>query len=988
MKFTIIQSKSNISKKFSLDENGELSKEDGGNLHVGNFRTANMSISELGEFIQNCNHKQIIAQGVTGHEMGLITTKSSLSKYESAEHATVSRSKEFFHYEEGQEGFLLLDYDPNEYYKEGKSLSKEEFLQLVYTAIPEIKDCPHLWKTSSSSNIIQINKETDKFIKKSGINGQHVIIAISDMSLIPDFFDYLYNKLWCIGEGYVFVDKVGRIHDRTIVDKVVNSPEREIFLRACLIDETLRQDLSVEVFNPKKKALNLASVLESVDVNATREEYEGLYKKEYNKYAKESKKRLNDYIKKNAKKHDLSEESLKLSIVERKLFSDFKIKLNNGVYVSVEDILEKPSEYSGMYCFEPFEPEYGGYCGTKAWIDAYNERVYSHAHGGIEYELVDFRKKTPEQLAHVLLGIDNEKKRYKLAAELVEKYKYEQTEIDSLLSKIHDSTGQKLKSIKDTFQKYRKKGSGNYSDNTDSDVQLNFNACVDIEIDQYDQPLNAPFPHVDIKGKIASTSANLKFMLTRYKIEYSYNPITKIGELNFPLDIAERTNLTDEANYLKIESMCVINGMTKNTVEYLPALMNEKVVNPVYDWIKEEEWDGIDRIEELTARIKTNFHIFEDESSNDVFTKKYMKKIIRMWLVECMAALDGAKNTPIRNAIPSFEYVLVFVGNQGAGKTKFLSSLLPFDFRSYIVTGHELDTKSKDSIKKAVSCWICELGELDSTFKKSEISSLKAFLSDETDILRLPYAKTEMRMKRNTAFCGSVNGYDFLRDKTGNRRYLPVSVNGLVPLYEPFEFEKEVSIKEVDGTKERLVGSEMVKCGAMDTQQLWAQVYGMYIKGAEWWPDAELEKMLVRVTDGHSQTSFVSESLEEFIHVNRNEEWRKKNKIVSDNKKYVEICRDRVKENLKTGEGYEDGSLDESGKSVALFHRMNVKELFHNMGLEHNRQNMRELNEEMAKLGFLYGKKSLDGDKKMCYWVCVRERDNLHLVSVNGNEIR
>ena len=971
MKFTVIKSKSNISKKFSLDEQGELKKEDGGNLHTGNFATMDMSIGELGKFIEHCDHKQILVQGLTGHEKGLITTKSGVKKYENAGHAVISRSKEYFSYTPKTEGFLLLDYDPNESYKNGKSLTKDEFLELIYTAIPEIEDSPHLWKTSSSSNIVQV--VDGKFIKKSGISGQHVLIHVKDMEFVQDFFDYLYHVLWGNGEGYIFLDKVGRIHDRAIVDKVVNSPEREIFLRACLMDDSLEQDLSIEVFNDGNKPLDIENILNKSDTVSVLETYETLYKKEYNKHSKESKKRLDDYIKKNAKKHDLSEDSLKLSIIERKLFSDFKIKLSNGVYVTVEDILDNPDEYSGMYCFEPFEPEYGGYCGTKAWIDGHNNRLYSHAHGGIEYELVDFKKKTPEQLAHILLGIDSEKQRYKEAANLVEKYKYESTEIDALLNKIQASTGQKLKSVRETFNKYYNR-SGNYGDNADSDVQLNHNACSEIGFSQYDQPLNIQFPHVDIKGKVSSTSSNLKFMLTNYKIGYSYNPILKNGGLDFPGVNQKKTNLTDEANYLNIMSMCVINGMAKNTVEFLPQVMNENVVNPVYDWIKGTEWDGVDRINEFIARIKTDFHILENEESNKEFARIYMNKMIRMWLVECIAALDGAENTPIKNSVPSFEYVLVFVGEQGAGKTKFLSSLVPFKLRNYIVTGHELDTKSKDSIKKAVSCWICELGELDSTFKKSEISSLKAFLSDEVDIIRLPYARTEMRMRRNTCFCGSVNGYEFLRDKTGNRRYLPVNTKGLVSLYDSFSYQKANEIVDVETSKSKVVGYDTIECGPMDAQQLWAQVYDMYMKGVQWWPDYDLERMLIKVTDGHSQTNLISEAIDEFVWVDRNDHWREKNKVISNNKRYFVKCQDKVSENVKKGDGFgAEGSLDESQKSVSLFVGLNKGELLHVMGIDKTTNNIRSLSDEMASLGFLY---KMQMNKK-CYGLCMKERKNV-----------
>jgi putative DNA primase/helicase len=64
-----------------------------------------------------------------------------------------------------------------------------------------------------------------------------------------------------------------------------------------------------------------------------------------------------------------------------------------------------------------------------------------------------------------------------------------------------------------------------------------------------------------------------------------------------------------------------------------------------------------------------------------------------------------------------------------------------------------------------------ELGELDSTFRKSDIAQLKAFITKAVDILRPAYAKRESRYPRRTVFFGSVNPREFLHDPTGNRRF-------------------------------------------------------------------------------------------------------------------------------------------------------------------------------------------------------------------------
>jgi predicted P-loop ATPase len=85
----------------------------------------------------------------------------------------------------------------------------------------------------------------------------------------------------------------------------------------------------------------------------------------------------------------------------------------------------------------------------------------------------------------------------------------------------------------------------------------------------------------------------------------------------------------------------------------------------------------------------------------------------------------------------------------------------------------------KDSVKQCVSHWIVELGELESTFKKSDIDMLKAFVTKKTDELRLPYDRASTTYQRRTAFYASVNAREFLTDTSGNRRFWVIPVKGI-----------------------------------------------------------------------------------------------------------------------------------------------------------------------------------------------------------------
>jgi putative DNA primase/helicase len=68
------------------------------------------------------------------------------------------------------------------------------------------------------------------------------------------------------------------------------------------------------------------------------------------------------------------------------------------------------------------------------------------------------------------------------------------------------------------------------------------------------------------------------------------------------------------------------------------------------------------------------------------------------------------------------------------------------------------------------------MGELDGTFRKSDMARLKQFVTSDVDEVRPPYAETSSKMQRRTVFAASVNDDTFLKDPTGNSRFwvLPV----------------------------------------------------------------------------------------------------------------------------------------------------------------------------------------------------------------------
>ena len=968
MKFTIAKSNNPISKKFSL-EGGELVKNDGGNLTLATFDTQkDLTIRDLHNYVKSdgCHDRVIFIPGVSQHQDGLIVTKSEILRRErdgeeSKQHL-ISRSKDCFSYV-GGEGFILLDYDPNEDYTQngGEPLCKEYLLNALFEVLPELKNAPMFWKTSSSSNISSRSKDADGnsvSTQHRAISGQHIFIAVEDTLDISRIVDIFYKRLWLNGHGYIFIDKTGRMHDRSIIDKVVNSPEREIFLKAECV-APVYQDIEYGLIGPDNKPLNTRSIS-----NLTADEemrVADMIDAAKRKKAKAADMIMGKYIKTMSAHIGMTPLRMKECIQNRILFGDTHIKLSTGVEITVSDLFENPDEYDGAYCYDPLEPEYGGITGgsTKAWIDLSNKRIHGHAHGGIHYELEFSKRKSPRQLAIQVSENEDHNILFKLAANGAREMRYIPTEIDQLISFIVDFAGLKASSAKKAFsEKYGISG-GTYN-SAGITVDLHSSALEDdgsvsagMAQANLSIPIHHKFPHTLEKNGVdykLDTVENFKFMSKIYQIQFSYDIIFKDANIEFPNQEVPDGDNAMNASISRVKSLCVLNGMGKDSSGYIADLVNETQLNPVLDWIKRVKWDGKSRMRIVQDGITVeNYGHSNDDDVNFEFSNTYRDRSTRMWFIQCMASLDGATDSPLYSstgsAVPKYEHILVFVGNQGIEKTKFLKSLLTFDLNQYILTGHELDLKDKDNVKIAISHWITELGELDSTFRKSDISALKAFMSKEDDQMRMPYARADSKFRRRTSFCGSVNDQKFLVDSTGNRRYLPLRVLSLLPLYILFvpwvthdgmdieiiknigegfyvaEDDKEhcdmgvvndamdgdsggnsvlfkpdigyengftstnsvYGIVVVDGGKKV---AARYKCRQMsndyETQQFWAEVYHYYCLGEQWWPSDELEEDLRLVLGEHQRVDPVIDSIDEKFDVTFNDDFRKKNFIRGD----------------------------------------------------------------------------------------------------------
>lgn len=269
----------------------------------------------------------------------------------------------------------------------------------------------------------------------------------------------------------------------------------------------------------------------------------------------------------------------------------------------------------------------------------------------------------------------------------------------------------------------------------------------------------SPLVLVSEAGKPLKHVANLAEICRRLGIVIRYNVIAKEEEIIIPGHGYSVDNQANAAMAWLMSECSRFNFDTGGIDGMVTFLADKNQFNPVAQWIESKPWDGVKRLSSLCETITT------DGST------ALRDTLIKRWMVSAVAAAYSDRGI-------SAAGVLTLQGDQYIGKTKWLKDLVPRDsdlFKDGIV----LRVDDKDSVKQACSFWIVELGEIDDTFKRSGASAMKAFLTQDNDVLRRAYARKESKYPRRTVFAASVNPKQYLNDPTGNRRYWTVSATAI-----------------------------------------------------------------------------------------------------------------------------------------------------------------------------------------------------------------
>jgi predicted P-loop ATPase len=181
------------------------------------------------------------------------------------------------------------------------------------------------------------------------------------------------------------------------------------------------------------------------------------------------------------------------------------------------------------------------------------------------------------------------------------------------------------------------------------------------------------------------------------------------------------------------------------------VVARQHAYHPVRDYLQALRWDGEKRLQ-----------IWLAEYLNATASVEYLAAVGTRFLISAVA----------RTMEPGCQadHVLVLEGNQGIGKTSAARALAR---RPEWFAGNLPDIHSKDAALQLAGRWIVEIAELKA-IRNSQVEATKTFITETRDTFRPPYGRRTAQFPRQCVFIATTNESEYLRDRSGNRRYWPV----------------------------------------------------------------------------------------------------------------------------------------------------------------------------------------------------------------------
>ena len=248
----------------------------------------------------------------------------------------------------------------------------------------------------------------------------------------------------------------------------------------------------------------------------------------------------------------------------------------------------------------------------------------------------------------------------------------------------------------------------------------------------------------------------------------------------------------------------------------LTVVANRHRYNPVLDYMNSayESWDHQERLD-------TFFSDYLGVERSEV-----TRLITRLFFIGAVAKVYDPKR--------KFDFVLDLVGGQGAGKTTILQKVAPCGYYTDQFSSFE----SKDDFAVMRRSLIVNDDEMTAT-ANSTFEVLKKFVTLQEFEYRKPYGHQAERFSKGFVLARTTNNLYYLKDKTGERRFLPLLVD-----------------------KDRQVANPVQDLTPEYVKQVWGEAVHLF-KNDDYSFDLTSEQQ--EMLDKHRQTFMYTDDLEDAI---------------------------------------------------------------------------------------------------------------------------
>lgn len=300
---------------------------------------------------------------------------------------------------------------------------------------------------------------------------------------------------------------------------------------------------------------------------------------------------------------------------------------------------------------------------------------------------------------------------------------------------------------------------------------------------------------LDIEGAQGKPICNMSNVLRVLKFMPKYRGVFWFDEFKMrhmymdrPLedndDLPLLTDFQRFYGFYKLSRTILLDAIMLNSFE------NKR--NPLIEKLNSYKWDGTPRVDRFFV---DRYGVEESEYSLSVSASFFISLIARIYKPGCKV-----------------DTMIVLEGEAGTGKTSFAEYLLG---EEYFTSAHK-DPSHKDFKEGLVGYAIVEFSEL-AQLSKVEKEIIKAEITTRIDKFRRSYGRFVSEHKRTCVFIGTTNRDDYLNDETGNRRFLPLTVNR--PDDVPLEKFYDGNIEYIKTTRDQLL----------------AEAIHRYRQGESWW---------------------------------------------------------------------------------------------------------------------------------------------------------